>query len=352
MAAPDPIFDVESLTSTITSFSNEADSGAVTNLFRAGRPIECLGDSVSWDEIEMHRHLAPISGPDAPSSHQGQATKRVRSSALAHIKVSKMIPGSKLYKERGPGSLSANAEEVLSYELKDLQKMIAASVEYLSASALLGTITVNNTTIPGSTVSFSVAYSPNTYTAGTWSSASTKIVSSEIVDLMKDHRAASGMVPKIAITEPDVTGYIMQNTEAQTMLSNAFGAAFLQRSAFDPSLNDSGLQIGGLDFRTSDGVYVPEGGSATRYWTADRIALLPAAKELGGVLAMAEGYGIVPDGPAFGAAGSSGLRMAPSKGYYAYSMPCGDPAGVKLVAGWVGLPILLFPSGVTVATVS
>ena len=345
-------FNVDSLSAAISTYGEDVDKDSITQLFRAGRPIDCVGDSVSWDEVEMHRHLAPITGPDSPSSFQGQATKRVRSSALAHIKVSKMIPGSSLFKERAPGIDGADPASVLGYELEDLQKMIGASIEYLCASALLGTINVSNTTIPGSTVSFSVAFSPNTYTAGTWSSASTKIVSSEIVDLMKDHRAASGMVPKIAITEPDVTGYIMQNTEAQTMLSNAFGAAFLQRSAFDPSLNDGGLQIGGLSFRTSDGVYVPEGGSPTRYWTQDRIALLPALDKLGGVLGMAEGYGIVPDGPAFGGAGSLGLKRAPSRGFYAYTMPSGDPAGIKLVAGWVGLPILLFPSAVTVATVS
>lgn len=352
MAAQDPIFGVDSLTETITSFANEPDSDRITGLFRAGRSIECLGDSVSWDEIEMHRHLAPITGADSPSIHQGQATKRVRSSALAHIKISKTIQGSKLFKERGPGSLASNADEVLAYELKDLQKMIGASVEYLCTSALLGTITVSNSTIPGTTVSFTVSFSPNTYSySGDWATVSTKLASAEIPALMKDHRAASGMIPRIAITEPDVTGYILANTEAQTLLKNAVGAAWLQRSAFDDRFGP-GLQVGGLDFRTSDGVYTPEGGAATRFFTADRVVTLPGESEMGGVLGLAEGYGVVPTGPAFGAEGASGLRLAPTKGYYAYSMPSGDPAGVKLVAGWVGLPILLFPSGVTVATVS
>jgi hypothetical protein len=351
MPASDPIFGVDSLSEAITTFAAEPDADRITGLFMAGRQLTCEGDSVSWDEIEMHRHLAPISGGDSPSVHQGQATRRVRSSTLAHIKVSKTIPGGKLFRERGPGSIRADAEQVLAYELKDLQKMIGSTVEYLATSALLGTITVSNTTIPGTTVAFTVSFSPNTYTrSAAWSTVGTKIASAEIPALMKDHRAASGMIPRIAITEPDVSGYILANTEAQTLLKNSLGAAWLQRSAFDDRFGP-GLQVGGLDFRTTDGVYVPEGGSATRYFTADRVITLPAESELGGVLGMALGTGVVPAGPAAGAAGASGLRLAPSAGYYAYSVFNTDPAGIKLVAGWCGLPLLLFPSGVTVATV-
>lgn len=343
MPASDPIFGVDSLSEAITTFAAEPDSSAITGLFSAGRKIVCEGDSVSWDEIEMHRHLAPVTGGDSPSLHQGQATRRVRSSALAHIKVSKLIPGGKLFRERGPGSIRPDAEQVLAYELKDLQKMIGSTVEYMAAQSLLGTLTVNSANIPGSSVAFTLSWSPNTYSASNpWSTVGTKIASAEIPALMKDYRAASGMIPRIAITEPDVTGYIMANTECQQLLQNALGSAWLQRSAFDDRFGP-GLQVGGLDFRTSDGVYVPEGGSPQRFFTSDRLALLPGEKDLPGVLGMALGTGVVPDG--------DGLRLAPSPGYYAYTVPMKDPAGIKLVAGWCGLPLLLFPSAVCVATV-
>jgi hypothetical protein len=351
------LFGVQTLSGLVVAFGAEERLDSMfTALFQRGENMgQDATDEVQWDEVQLARHLAPVRGENGvwPSS---QNTVNIRrKSTMAHVKDSTFILGSKLYKEVAPGNmqLMPNAQSKVAFELRNLVKKIRKTIEYMAAHSLNGTLTVNAANIPGTTQAFTVTYSPNTYTASaSWKTAGTLLLSSEVPALKRDFLQASGLLPKRIICDGTITDAVYANTQVLTFLQNQLGADFaktgnpLQGAAFD------GFTLGSLEWFANEAGYVPEGGSFTKYIPAvDDAFVLPGDEDIGDVLGMAEGRGIVPLqqlGPA--ASGASLVGLAPTRGFYAYAersvFP--NPPGIHLNVGWVGLPIVKFPTGVCV----
>ena len=342
----DGAFKVETLSASVESFAAEFGAKTVSGMFsQFGRQIPVDGDIAGWDEVQMGRHLAPVGGADSPAVNQALAATISRSSALAHIKVYKDIPASKLFYHRAPGASTADRDAVIAAELKDLAKLIANTKEWMCTQALLGTITLNSTTIPGTTISTSVAFGNNTYTySADWATASSDLFA-EAKAIRESHIASGGSMPRICVTEPGVQAYINGNDKLTSLAQNAFGISLAMGSTHEDNFGRSDVRALGFDWKIAGGVYKPVGGAAQKFMSQDRGVFLPALEELDGVLGMAEGYGAIP------VEGGAPVK-APSRGYYSYAVSQSDPVGVRLYAGWCGLPLILQPSNVTVATLS
>lgn len=346
------LFGVRSLNGKVEAFANDViRTNVFSSKFRLGRPLMAEDGTCEWDEIQLSRALAPVTGHAAQFPEGAEVTKINRRSAVAHIKRSKRINPYKIHYERAPGMLRPDAAMHVETELRDAMNEIAATIEYMSAKSLLGTLTVNASNIPDSTQAFTLTYSPNTYTASTtWATASTKILSAEIPALKQDHEQSSGMAPAQVITGGTVETYLTQNTEILSFATPQLGERFLTQSSNQRGPMLGGLQVGGLSWTLTESGYVPTGGSFTRYLsTTDEGIVLPADSELVDVLGFAEGRGLIPAqqyGPAPSAAQL--IAPAPQTGWYAYAMLEGNGPFIKLCVGYVGLPVVMRPAAVTV----
>lgn len=354
------LFGIQTLSGLVVAFgAEESMDNMFQALFRRGESMTEDGDEATWDEVQLDRHLAPVRGENGlwPSSQNTVTINR--KSTMAHVKDSTFILGSKLYKERSPGDiqLRPNAQAKVAFELRNLVKKVRKTIEYMSANTLNGTLTVNSTNIPGTTQSFTVSYSPNTYAASAnWKNQATGIVSSEIPAAKRDFMQTSGLQPRRVIADGTITAAMAGNTEVQALMSPAMKEAFARGSSPLQGAAFQNFELGNLMWLANEAGYVPEGGSFTKYIPAtDDAFMLPGDEDLPDVLAMAEGRGMVPgtlSGPA--SAGAELVMPAPTYGYYAYAERSThpNPPGIHLNVGWVGLPILKFPSGVQVLDVT
>lgn len=316
---------------------------------RFGRQISSLDGTVKWDELVFSQGMAPVAGRQGRHKRKDPLTKIARSSACASIKRSVVLDSNRLFFERETGMLQPNAEAYVEQEMHDLMGEILTTLTYMSAESLRGTLTVNSTNIPGSEQSFAIAYSPNTYTkSAAWSTAGTGILSAEVPALKISHRQSCGMEAAQAIAGNAFEGYFGANTEITNFAANPLGQRMIEASG--QMEGAAALRVGNLDWHLTEGGYIPEGGSFTRYLpTVDQAIVLPADAELGNVLAMAKGRGLVPAqgiGPASAAA--SLVRPAAAEGFYAYAALVPGMPAVELFVGYEGMPIVLRPAAVTV----
>jgi len=317
------------------------------------RPVPGL--ECSWDEYEQKRRLAPVTGAAGHYNHVELVTKTRRSSTLAWIKLKKTIPGHELFNFRGPGEDRENALGRVGIELAELWTLITNTREYMCAQALLGTLVVNSTTVPGTDAPFSIAFGNNTYNAGVNWATPASLVVNDIKLAEADHVQACGMPAKIAITNDVVMRALEGNDQIREWARYRSGAEALASAIWDPKLLET-MRLGGLDWLTSFYGYVPAGGSFTRFFAdqndsgaTDRAVFLPPKEMLREVLRMAEGRATIPaKGGGYGGEGElAGLTQA-QPGPYAWSKVSPEGDGLDVFAGWVGLPIVTYPEAVTV----
>lgn len=347
------LFGVRSLNGKVEAFGRDViRTNVFTSKFKAGRPLMAEDGTCEWDEIQFSRALAPVTGHAAKFPEGADLTQVNRRSAVAHIKRSKRLDPYRMFWERAPGQLKPDAKAYVEARMQDAVNEISATIEYLCAESMRGTLTVNSTNIPDSTQAFTISYSPNTYTASNgWATASTKILSAEIPALKQDVEQLCGMAPAQAIAGSTVEAYFTGNTEVQAFGVSQLGERFITQSGSQRGPMLGGLAVGGLSWTATEGGYVPVGGSFTRYMpTTDEAIVLPADSELRDVLGFAEGRGLIPAqeyGPASAAAEL--IAPAPQAGFYAYAMLEGNGPFILLNVGYVGLPVVLRPSAVCVA---
>jgi hypothetical protein len=343
-------FGIQTLSAAIETFGDEPSQGVFTKLFESGRKIMVDGRTHEWDEIQRPRNLAPVVGEDSPFKAGALTDKKKKNSPIVDLKMFVDIPASKLFRERWAGSLGANVPLMIASELKTIQMRLAKTIEYLCANALLGSIDTSN--IEGS--EFTVILQQTTSTgnqAAAWSTAGTKIVSDEIPKAVADFVAKTGAQPKIVLLNDVAERSLLKNTEIQTWAQYNNGGRALQSNPSAPQVF-GGLGLGGFDWQKAIGVYTDKNGTAgTRYWPDTKVAFLPDQSMLTEVLALAKGYGAIPQ-KAFGAAQDELVTRAPTPGYYAFAEAISSPVGIRLYAGWAGLPVLLFPGGVYILTIS
>lgn len=356
MTPADRLLGSRNLIGLVTSFAMEESLNTFfqDQVFRSARRIEPMdSDNVDWDEVQFPRHLAPFGGRGQPYHQVAEDDIIHRSNAMAHIRLSKRIPADKLFRQRAPGELRPNARAVVAQAVQSLTKLIRNSIEYLCVNTLNGSVTVNSSNIPGSQVAFTVTYSTNTYAASSsWASMGTPIVSSELPAMKQDYMQTAGMMPGWAISGGTVQGYIAQNTEVTSLLQQQMGVEVARSAANLAGEMLEGLRLGDLRWTVNEAGYVPEGGSFTRWMPAtDDLFLLPEG-DLGDVLGMAEGRGFLPatQGIATPQQAENLIVPAPSPGLYAFAARSSIvPDAIEVYVGWVGLPLILFPSGILVA---
>ncbi|MCA8926269.1 MAG: major capsid protein [Planctomycetes bacterium] len=347
--AIDDLLSVDTLTGMIRTFVDQAENRSCSGLFaRAARPLLPMGESVTWDETEFSRHLAPVSGQDSPHTRARRLGRRKRSSTMAMVKLYKDLPSSHLFLQRAPGSSLADAEGVLSAELEDLANLLANTKEFLACGALLGKIEVNQRTVPGSDVEFLVEFGNAEASAvDSWADDTTQIRSSELIRLKRLFKDQAGMRADIGITEPGVEGYLVQNNEIREFAKESLGGVILNNLNLH-GVNPAWERLAGLRWSFTDGVYKPEGQPVARYFPEDTVLVLPAEQRLQQVLGWAEGKVFVPAGPVISSAQAATGFIQELRGFYAYAEVRTDPVGIRIYAGWYGLPVVLNPNAVLV----
>ena len=298
---------------------------------------EAPNDIVEWDEIQYDRGLAPFIGQDAPSQRQPMLSKTHKQHTVAHIKMDSFISGRRLFfQERAAGELRPNAMLVLARELRNLRMKIDRSIAYLISQMLTGTITVDNTTVPGSEVSFTVTFNGvGTFTpSASWATATTKIFSTDLRNAKRDFVRQSGFRLNEVLFNTSVGGYMLNNDEAKAWLTQT------QRGVqvFEAGMLGSAV---GLNFTENDSYY-DKSGTLTPYIGDNKVFMLPSRDTIRQYAVLYEGRGLIPR-DAIGSSPNQLLSPAPSPGYYTYAKSVDNPAGVQVVVGWVGLPVLTFP---------
>lgn len=348
----DRMFGTRSLNGKVEIFAQDVTRTRVfQGKFRQGRKLTAEDGSMEWDELRYSRGLAPFTAPHGQFPEGDNLTRVLRKSAVAHIKRSRVLDPDRLFYQRAPGELKPNAQGYLEGEMRDMVNEIGNSLEYISAESMRGTVTINNTNVPGSTVTFTLSYSPNTYTASAaWGTAGTKLLSVEFPALKQDFEQTSGEAPAQGIAGSTVEGYIVGNTEVTNFAQPLMGQRFIEQSGTREGPMLGGLAVGGIPFRITEGGYVPEGGAFTRYMpTTDQAIILPADERLIDVLGWAEGRGLIPQqqyGPASAAAEL--IQLAPQAGWYSYAMLEGNGPRIRVCVGYVGLPVVIRPDAVMV----
>lgn len=341
------------LSGKVEAFANDANMTMVfEDKFRRGRELSADLGGVKWDEIRFGQGLAPVVGMDGKAKQKAPVTKVARTSHVMAVKRSVLLNPSRVWRDRAPGELAPDAMQYVEAEARDLVNEIKRTIAYACAETLRGTLTVNSTNIPGSSQSFTLTYSPNTYTKSAgWGTASTGILSSELPALKIDHRRSAGFEAKQAIIGSTVEGYMLGNTEVTGFASYALGERFVTQSATMEGAMLGGLEVGGLRWHVTESGYIPDGGSFTRYLpTTDQAIVLPGDEMLPDVLGMAEAYGLIPVKMLGNASEAAELvRPAPTKGWCSYAVLDPRVPTVELFVCWYGLPVLMRPAAVTVA---
>lgn len=345
----DDLLSVDTLTGLIKTFSEQGDNRSCTALFAsAGRPLIPQGEAASWDELEFSRHLAPVTGGDSPHTRARLLKTRRRSSTMAYVKAYKDLPASHLFLNRAPGADMSDAEAILTTELEDLANLIANTKEFLACGALLGLIDVSPASVPGSELSFTVDFgNAKAQALASWADPTTKIRGKELIELKRLFKDQSGIMAQIAITEPGIEGLLVQNNELRELAKEPLGVVMM-RNANPNGTNPQWDNVAGISFRFTDGTYKPEGGPVARYFPAGKVVVLPGEARLGQVLGWAEGKVHVPAGPVYGDVARATSMIRELRGSYAYAEVRTDPMGIRIYAGWHGLPVVLNPNAVMV----
>lgn len=350
MLMPSPISTVLSpatLTGLVSSYLM-GQPRPMTSLFLAGRPLsadfaQSTGDTIAtWDHVTGRRHLAGFTGPSSPGREVEREGTETKTSACAHIKIFKRLPGSILINERAPGMATADQQAVINQAAMDLGNMLADTIERACGLILsTGKFTASKANFPDTSLVFDLdfgASSNQTFSrSAAWGTASTKIVTNDVPSLIKDaFEKASGEAAGRVIYNASVEKSILANTEFQALAATQAGLTIIQGAGLGATVQQ--FRIGGLDWIPSRGSYKPKGGAATRFFPDDTIAVLPEG--LDQTLGMAWGREVIPQGPVFGPSAANRLGLS-NQGAYSYAEIQGN--GVVLHAGVVFLPVLMNP---------
>jgi len=343
--AVETLFGVRTLTGMLKTFADDSRDKFFRSFFEKGTKSRVDGNTFEWDEVTYSRELAPIIGSSSPAPMTPVTNRVNRVASMVDIKHHCFIPGDRLYRERAPGELKANAQAVVANEINNLRNMIEKTLEWLCVKTLLGSVPISPANVPGSDYTQTLTYTTTAFTKGAdWDTAATLIASSEVPTMVDAFTKATGHVPGTVLHNVTVEEQCLQNTEIKTLCANqAYAGRILLSSAKDNRVLD-GLRLGNLTWLKSLGYYNLN-GVTTRFCPDKTIIVLPEDDLLPQVLGLAEGCGLIPR-TAYGAEGDLGIFDVAAPGFYAYCVLSPNPIGIQLFAGWRGLPYLRWPTGI------
>lgn len=350
-ATVEATFGVRTLTEVIRTFNTSKYDNFFTTLFQQGKKFRPDGRMAEWDELQSSRALAPVTLPTSPSPITNPQTKANRGSAMILAREARLITWDRLFLDRHMGELKDNAGAVIRDELEDMSIELQKTVEYACANVLTTAgLVVNATNIPGSDATFTLTFTPNTYTfTNDWATVGTGIISQEMPAVQANVISASGLPARRAILNDVTSQYLLQNTEVQKFLANQQWAVNFLRSDVSAFGEDPlrGVRAADVTWAVNAYGYQNVGGTFTRYTPSNKVIFLP--DDLTQVLGFAEGRVAAPES-IFSPAPDVGIN-GDLRGLVAYAVRSDDPVGVKLIAVRHFLPILMFPKAVTFATV-
>lgn len=353
MLMPTPIATVlgtGALTGLCTSFL-AGQPRPMLSLFESGRPLQTdlavsTGDSIAtWDQVTGRRRLAGFVGGSSPGQEVERTGVETKTSACAHIKLYKRLPGSILINENAPGMMTPNAQVVVRQAMQDLANMLADTMERACGLVLsTGKFTASKANFPDTQMIFDLDFGASLNTAFTrsaaWSTDTTKIVSNDVPMLIKKALIdAAGEEAGHVVYGPSVEASILKNTDFRTFVQQQAGLSVIQGAGLGLTVKQ--FNIGGLNWIPTSSTFKPAGGSVTPFFPADTIAVIPRKVEE--TLGMAYGRAIVPAGPVFGQSGdaAASLLKLSEQGVYSYAELQGGSVVVN--AGIVFLPVNLNP---------
>jgi len=353
MLAPTPLATVLS-TSALTEMCQSflgAQPRPMLGLFEGGRPLTTdlalsTGDSIAtWDQVTGRRHLAGFVGGSSPAQEVERVGVETKTSACAHIKLFKRLPGSVLLNENAPGMMRPDAQAIVRMAMQDMANTIADTIERACGLILsTGKFTASKANFPDTQMIFDLDFGASSNTAFTrsaaWATTSTKIVSNDVpLPLKRSYINATGEDAGHVVYGPTVEAAILANVEFQALAAQQAGMTIIQGAGLGATVQQ--FKIGGLNWVPTSGTFKPRGGSVTPFFPADTIAVLP--NNLGDTLGMAYGRAVVPSGQVFGKPGNAAasLLTLSEQGVYSWAEVQGN--GVVLHAGIVFLPVNLNP---------
>jgi len=345
------VFGSRELSSMITTFADDSRDKFFLEIFRKGEQLRPWDPNhIEWDDERYNRALAPVTGLSAPSPAGAMTARLDKKASSVRVSEHVFIPAERLFYQRVGGDLRPDAARVMARQLDNLRKKIMRTVEYLCAQTLLGLVTINQQTVPGSTVTETIKWpvTPYKYTKA-WSDPATLIVSSEIKLMVDAYRKAVNNVPAFALLNSTTESLLLGNQELQRLCErNAVYAASILFNDSRSTQVLNGMRLGNLEWQKHVGGYTPDKGAFTDFMPSNIIILLPQA--LSDTIALAECSAAVPS-QLWGNAAAVGIDLMPP-GFAAYTEVTSDPVGIKLIAVWIGMPVLKFPEAIFVAQVA
>jgi hypothetical protein len=335
----------------ITTFADDSRDKFFLDIFRQGEQLRPWDPNhIEWDDERYNRALAPVTGLSAPSPAGAMTTRIDKKVSAVRVAEHVFVPAERLFYQRVGGELRPDATAVMARQLDNLRKKVMRTVEYLCASTLLGAVVINEKNVPGSTVQETIKWPVTAYkSAAAWSDPNTLIASKEIKLLVDTYRKAVNNVPTFALLNSATEAYLLANAEIQKLcVHNPLYAASILFNDSRSTQVLNGLRLGNLEWQKHVGGYTPDRGAFTDFMPPDKLILLPQA--LADTIALAECSAAVPS-QLWGNAAAVGIDLMPP-GFAAYTEVTSDPVGIKLIAVWIGVPVLKFPEAVMVAQVA
>lgn len=339
MVTIDSLFGLHQMGESVDLFRSPKGELRLQELFT---PEDCYGNVYRFDREDFEMSLPPaVGGRDSASIAVKAHDKKPEFISLAYFRISKTLSSASLFTTRAPGELTDNAVGEIAKIKEGHVQRLQLGIEALCAQAMRGAYAVTPANFPDSQVSlsFNRAVTNLTGESASWATDSTKIVSTDILAWKRDMKQAGSMLDHL-IFNKKITGYILKNTEAQAWLTQT------QRGVQTFEAAQFGRMGGVSTWEEYEGWYKPEGGSATPFVSDDEIFALPNEAMRRKHFRLIQGFGEIPN-EAIGSGGGApaGAVKAPTAGIFQFALPTGgDPAGIKIVSGWYGLPIIKIPT--------
>jgi len=335
------LFGIETMTDSVKRFAQSQENLGFTRIWE-GSAARLLprGPAASWDEVRMTRGIAKTTGSQTPTEAVKKSKRTPKSATMLDVKEHIDLPADFLFYLRNPGEAGDNAAAAIATEMETLAIRLANAKEYMYTKACEGSLDLS--AMPNSDFTHTITYPVKAQSRlNTWPTVGTKIRSVEIPALKSAFRKASGRKPGQCIAPQALEGTLVQNTEVQAFAKEVLSSSILMASDIDPNSAFSGL--GGLSWSFVDNHYALDSAPDTTvdFLTAGKMIVLPK-DGLRQILAIAEGRSFVPAGSIFSEA-SSGVAssmLKETRGFWSYAELTTNPVGIRIHAGWKGLPII------------
>ncbi len=287
-------------------------------------------DTFIWEVLDRGRQRAGLVPRDGEARVVPFVPQTVKTAPSAFIKAKTLLTESILEYLRVPGTQGAQAEKQVAEAVARLSRQVDVEKEWLIMQALT-TGAISYTEAGG--YSFSVDYGVPANNKPTASPLWSDVANADIVGNILAWReiiAQNGGTRIIGLCNSTVYAYMMRNAAIRALLTGNIV------NPTDPSV--IATLVGLEKIYVYDGRYTDLDGTTTAKFVPDGKFILLALGDTGDNL--------------------GGFRQAPSlynqnkPGRFVFTSPVDDPAGIWVIVGEYGLPVIYHPNWIVIATVA